>query len=451
VDGPPAPRPGRRAYAAPGRLRTPPFGVVEKEVERARGFFPSRGFVTFPITLVADKDGRPVGPGSDRALSAFLKHLGHSDKGPAPPGKPPTDSRRHFSPAARQRRQVEQFVEHTQELLRRSGEQRRAFWSKAKTTSPEEWHRSCAPYRAHLRDEIVGRFPDKRLPLAARTRRVIDRPKWAAYEVVLDVWPEVFGWGLLLVPKGLAPGERRPVVVCQHGLEGLPFDVINEDGKSPAFALYKAFAVRLAERGFVVYAPHNPYRGGNRFRQLQRRANPLGKTLFSVILAQHEAHLDWLASLPFVDAGRIAFYGLSYGGFSAMRLPPLLERYAVVINSAEFNDMAWKAAGTFDVYSYPFYNTYEVFEFDIANRFGYADLAGLIAPRPFMVERGHRDGVAPDEWVASEYARARRLYALLGLRERTAIDWFDGPHTIHGVGSFDFLHHHLRWPRRADR
>ena len=61
-----------------------------------------------------------------------------------------------------------------------------------------------------------------------------------------------------------------------------------------------------------------------------------------------------------------------------------------------------------------------------------------------MVERGHRDGVAPDEWVASEYAWVRRLYALLGLPRRTRLEFFDGPHAIHGVGTFDFLHEHLR-------
>ena len=33
-----------------------------------------------------------------------------------------------------------------------------------------------------------------------------------------------------------------------------------------------------------------------------------------------------------------------------------------------------------------------------------------MAPRPFMVERGHVDGVAPDEWVAYEYSKVRRFY-----------------------------------------
>ena len=83
-------------------------------------------------------------------------------------------------------------------------------------------------------------------------------------------------------------------------------------------------------------------------------------------------------------------------------------------------------------------------EFDLANTFNYAEMAGLIAPRPFMVERGHDDRVAPDEWVAYEYAKVRRLYDKLGIGDRTTIEFFNGPHEIHAVGTFEFLHKHLR-------
>ena len=264
---------------------------------------------------------------------------------------------------------------------------------------------------------------------------------------MLDVWPDVFCWGILVIPRGIKDGEKRPVVVCQHGLEGVPWDTLDDDPKSQGYAVYRAFAARLAERGFVTFAPHNCYRDGNDFRQLQRKLHPLKRSLCSIFLAQHDRHLDWLSGLPFVDPSRIGFYGLSYGGFTAVHVPPLLDRYALAISSAEFNDMVRKAASTRDHYSYPFYNTYEIFEFNKANTFGYGDLAGMMAPRPFMVERGHHDGVAPDEWVASEYAKVRRLYAALGIPERTAIEFFNGGHVINGVGTFAFLHHHLRWPQ----
>src|SRR5207244_12593531 len=90
----------------------------------------------------------------------------------------------------------------------------------------------------------------------ARARRVHDTPKWAGHEVGLDGYPDVVAWGILLVPKGIREGERRPGVVCQHGRNGLPKDVV--EGDSPA---YHDFAARLAERGFVTFAPHHLSRG----------------------------------------------------------------------------------------------------------------------------------------------------------------------------------------------
>ena len=90
---------------------------------------------------------------------------------------------------------------------------------------------------------------------------------------------------------------------------------------------------------------------------------------------------------------------------------------------------------------------YEIFEFDLGPKFNYAEMAALIAPRPFMVERGHFDGVAPDERVGLEYAKVQNLYAArLKIPERSRIEWFVGPHTVNGKGTYQFLHEKLNWP-----
>ena len=81
--------------------------------------------------------------------------------------------------------------------------------------------------------EAMGRFDEALLPASPRTRKLLENEKWTAYDVVLDVWPEVFAWGVLVVPKDIKPGERRPVVVCQHGRNGLPRMLV--DGKETAY------------------------------------------------------------------------------------------------------------------------------------------------------------------------------------------------------------------------
>jgi len=263
---------------------------------------------------------------------------------------------------------------------------------------------------------------------------------------MLDVWPDVFAYGILLVPKDIRPGERRPVVVCQHGLEGRAQDVADPNIDS---MYYHRFAARLADEGFVTYAPQNPYIGKDHFRITQRMGHPLKLALFSFILGQHEQTLKWLETQSFVDPDRIGFYGLSYGGKTAVRVAPLLDGYALSICSGDFNDWVWKTTNVESQYTYLLRDEYDMYEFNFANVVNYAELANLMAPRPFMVERGHYDPVAPDDRVASEYAKVCWFYAYMGIPENTGIEFFNVPHEIHGVGTFEFLRRHLRWPGTA--
>ncbi|MEI6527920.1 MAG: dienelactone hydrolase family protein, partial [Planctomycetota bacterium] len=334
-------------------------------------------------------------------------------------------------------KQLDRWQQRTLDLIQY---ERDAHWKNLDTSTPEKFAASVEPYRKEFRDEIIGHWDLPKKPLMPRTRLVYEREKWRGYEVVLDVFDDVISYGVLLVPKSAEPISKRPCVVFQHGLEGRPTDTIVKD--HPA---YHDVSAQLAEQGYVVFAPQNLYLFTDRFRTLQRKSNLLGKTLFSTIIAQHEQIVQWLASRPEVDPSRIAFYGLSYGGKSAMRIPALVPEYCLSICSADFNDWVWKNASTSAPYSYVWTMEYEIFEFDLGRKFNYAEMATLIAPRPFMVERGHADGVAPDERVGLEFAKVRRMYAArLGLPDRTTIEWLNGPHTIHGVGTFEFLSKHLR-------
>ncbi|MCC6389763.1 MAG: hypothetical protein IT167_04095, partial [Bryobacterales bacterium] len=113
----------------------------------------------------------------------------------------------------------------------------------------------------------------------------------------------------------------------------------------------------------------------------------------------------------------------------------------------DFNEWVWKTTSVTSRYSYMLTQEYDMLEWNLANTANYSELASLMAPRPFMVERGHDDGVAPDEWVAYEFAKVRRFYDKAGLGDKAEIEFFNGPHTIHGVGTFEFLRKHLGWTR----
>jgi len=430
---------------APGRLTTPKLETVKAEVERARGLVAGLK-PAHSIDLVSSgPDGN--GPfGTDEALRKLTQATAPGARLkpalPVEPVDPRTVAQVTTLNRALQARQLHELDRHNQQLLVDSADVRREFMKKLDVSSLETFTKTVEPLRTFFADEVIGRFDLAPLPPNVRSRRIYDEPKVTGYEVVMDVFPDVFAYGILVLPKGIKDGEKRPVVVCQHGLEGRPRDVADPKVDSP---YYHRYAVQLAEQGFITFAPQNLYIFGDRFRTLQRKANPLKKTLFSVIVPQHQQITDWLKTLPYVDPARIAFYGLSYGGKSAMRIPPLVKNYCLSICSADFNEWVWKNASTRSPYSYVWTPEYEIFEFDLGSTFNYAEMAALIAPRPFMVERGHFDGVAPDETVAYEFAKVYYLYdAKLGIGDRCAIEFFVGPHMINGKGTFAFLRKHLK-------
>ncbi len=427
----------------PGKITTPSHDAVFAESNRSLQLF--EGLKPNPVTQIGTHIPAPTAAPPPVDPKAFYTSLTANNMRAM--GVAPKSVGEALNPAPRQARQAHEIDRHNQQLLVESSYVRAEFMKGLDTSSPEKFAKSVEKYRDTFRDDVIGRFDDPLLPPDVRSRQVYDQPGYKGYEVVMDVFPDVIAYGILLLPKGMKEGEKRPVVVCQHGLEGRPQDVADPKINSP---YYNQYAIKLAERGFITFSPQNLYIGHDKFRTLQRKANPLGKTLFSIIVPQHRQITDWLKTLPNVDPSRIGFYGLSYGGKSAMRIPPLVSNYCLSICSADFNEWVWKNASTRSPYSYVWTPEYEIFEWDLGSTFNYAEMAALIAPRPFMVERGHFDGVAPDETVGHEFAKVRFFYeAKLGLTDKCEIEWFTGPHTIHGVGTFDFLHKHLNWPKPA--
>jgi dienelactone hydrolase len=446
VSGPPTPGRDVRAVAAPGVLKSPPLASVEAELRRALDL--TLGLDSTWVRLF--EAGASLGerlvhllqPATAEAVMARLAEPATKVSLAAPTSPEGVRERQR-----RQVRELEAFIQ--RRLATVETERNESFWKPLPLQPLDAFEKRTAGERERFWNEVIGRLPDPDRPANPRSRLVRETETVTIYEVVLDVWDDVFAWGWLALPKDLQPGERRPVVVCQHGLEGLPEHCFETDPTARAFGAYKAFALRLAEQGFVTFAPHNLYRGMDAFRSLQRKLQPLGLSLYSVINGQHHRLLEWLKAQPFTRPDKIAFYGLSYGGKSAMRTPAVLTDYCLSICSGDFNEWVRKCATTDLPLSYVFTHEYEIWEWDLGGTFNYAEMAALIAPRPFMVERGHNDGVGIDEWVNYEFAKVRRLYNKLGLGERTEIEHFDGPHTIHGVGTFDFLRRHLGDPRAA--
>jgi hypothetical protein len=76
---------------------------------------------------------------------------------------------------------------------------------------------------------------------------------------------------------------------------------------------------------------------------------------------------------------------------------------------------------------------------DLLDRFGDAELAWMIAPRPLMIEAGTRDSSVNINFVREEIKRVEAVYGKLGIADHVQLATFEGPHQIDGTQSFPFL------------
>ena len=111
---------------------------------------------------------------------------------------------------------------------------------------------------------------------------------------------------MLLKPHKLAPGKKLPVVVYVYGMAGVP-TIRDAWGRSRYL-----FHQYLVQQGYVVAYFDDRASSIRGHKHEVAAYRNLGPTA----LADYRVGVEWLRSLPFVDAERIAVWGWSGGGFS---------------------------------------------------------------------------------------------------------------------------------------
>jgi dienelactone hydrolase len=359
-------------------------------------------------------------------------------------------------------RQFESWFQYLQKLIAASSQTRKNYWRLDSTAAADRPHKA-EKLRAEL-GHLVGMIsPDG--PMNARTKLIAETDKFLAYEVFLDVVPGVEVYGQLLVPRVVGGNmqERLPAVICQHGFDGSP-KYISGVGHSLESNdhFYHRFGQRLAERGYVVFAPYltvpEVHTGSvmvNRadfINPLVRQAAAIGVLRTSIELAKLHRVVDFLQSLSFVDPKHLGYYGLSYGGYSAMWMPPLEPRLNLTVISAFFND--WQTMLTDPTRqgdSYWSLPDEDFYNWNILNRFVHTEMIAAMWPRPVCIEYGSEDQVTTQEWHQRAWQEAKTFSQTWGMQGKIVDDRFLGPHSIHGIGTFFFLDRWLRPERAAGR
>lgn len=318
-------------------------------------------------------------------------------------------------------------------------------------SSPAAYEKSVAPKREAYFD-MIGRYPAPVEPLTAESVLLYDEPEFRGWRLSVKVYDGVHAYGILLVPKNIRPGEKRPTVFVQHGLAGKPEDSLGVVPNDKADNVYSRFGWKLARRGYIVFAPMIATQDNAERTKLIRRAHPVGMIPAGMDVRKFGRVLDYLSTLPYVDKDRFAFYGLSYGGYTALWIGPGEPRFKVVISSGHYNDWAVKTTDLTLGTAYPLYfNVFDQYNFGMLNGFNHSDLASLIAPRAFMVEMGDSDSVIvePRALADAEIDRALDVYRKLRIPTKGACARFHGPHKIDGAEAFLFLDRWLNFKPAA--
>ena len=143
--------------------------------------------------------------------------------------------------------------------------------------------------------------------------------------------------------------------------------------------VYHEFGARLAEQGYVVFAPYVtvPIPQRELINPIVRKAAAVGMMRTAIEVRKLQRVVDFLQTLPYVDGSHIGYYGLSYGGYSAIWMGPLETRLKSVIVSGHFNDWRSKISSDATRTSYLLHPDEDFFNWDVLHRFTHPE---LIAP-----------------------------------------------------------------------
>jgi dienelactone hydrolase len=256
----------------------------------------------------------------------------------------------------------------------------------------------------------------------------------------------------VLRPKG-AQG-RLPVALAYHGHGYGAKDIVGlwEDGekRDAPDGYHQDFAIALCRRGFLVAAPEiagfgerqNDYAYLNALlgqsapttcHNAATYAFMLGKSLVGMRVRDGMRLLDWLGASGEAEPGRVGAMGISGGGMLTFFHSCLDERIRACVISGYYTN--WRdSILAMDHCTCNFVpGLLEIGEL--------ADVAGLLLPRPLLVEAGTRDGIFPVGAVREAVARTREMCAIFGgdPERDIVLDEFEGRHNISGRLAYDFL------------
>lgn len=256
------------------------------------------------------------------------------------------------------------------------------------------------PGRCNLNPRVVGSFSGR---------------GYTAEGVAFEILPDVHATANLYRPNPMPPGKLPAVLyLCGHapiGTHGL-----------------QEHAIMWARRGYVCLIldtmEQHDNRGDHHALMLRGRLDWIsrgyiaaGGELWNSIRA-----LDFLLSLPEVDAGRIGATGASGGGAHSFFIGVADERIKAVAPVAGVDTLQFFIKQRRPQHHCDCMLPLNIFQQDTS------DWAALIAPRPLLLCFAKQDSLFSPAGYRILSEKARRIYALHGVEENCQLFEYPGPH-----------------------
>jgi dienelactone hydrolase len=282
-------------------------------------------------------------------------------------------------------------------------------------------------------ESVMGKLPgaEKRCALELKQEEAeVDCGKYVRRLVTYQSEPGSRVPAYLLVPKGAENGNRKlPAVLCLHGTDNVVgHGTVVGLGKNPN----RNYASELAERGYVCLAPNYPL-----LAKYQPDVKALGwesGTLKAVW--DNIRGLDYLASLPYVDAKSMGAIGHSLGGHNSVYTALFDDRLKVVVSSCGLDSFLdyyggkesnWEPEKGWCQTRYM--RKLAGYKGRLAEiPFDFHELVGALAPRHVLIIAPKEDHNFQAKSVDRIAAAAWPVYELHGQRNRLRVEHPDGGH-----------------------
>jgi dienelactone hydrolase len=269
---------------------------------------------------------------------------------------------------------------------------------------------------------LLGKIPPRPEKLKVQVLSKDEKNGYILEKFMIDNGVDSWIPGYLAIPSNT--GGKVPVIIGLHGHSSSKENIFGYDSNTAqdvlALFISNGFAVMAIDsyfngerRGKGPAGSNETGKNGPDQESSQFKINLwFGRSLWGMMLRDEQIALDYLASRPEIDSGRIGVEGMSMGSTRAWWLAALDDRVKAVTGIACFTRykelIEQRQLGAHGIY---------YFVPGMLTHFDTEVVMGLIAPRPFLVLTGDSDAGSPLCGIRTLEKKLQPLYSLYDKNE----------------------------------